>query len=150
MVLSKFIKGKIDDWKSRREKRVKRIDLEESIRKIKDSADIVSNDITRLIKEIQTVDKSTEEGKAQYKALKEELSDKTELYSVLQKEIEDDYTTLKKLRDAGPIDTILKVGGITSSIILTIIGIAADRDSPRSLKIITYVQKLLPTNKNNS
>ena len=121
--------------------KVHRRDLEESNVKIQESLRMIGNDIQTITKEMAELDLKSEEGNARYSELRTLLDDKNQMYSVFQKQQEQNLANLKKLGESGRGDMILKVVMVAGGIFLSVIGLGMERESPKVLKIVDFILK---------
>ena len=80
----------------------------------------------------------------EYAELQNRLKNANELYGILQKEMEQEYTTLKKYRDSRfqiPVDKAIMLGGV---LFIGTFALALERENPKALKLATFLLKLFP------
>ena len=118
--------------------------IQKNIRKIQQTMDFIRKDIDDTVKRMEAVDQTTEDGKKKYAALLEEFNLKSEAYATLQKEQEQEYTTLKKMKDTrffmAPKDALMVCG----TIVLGVFAISLEREDPRAIRIWSFIMKLMP------
>lgn len=137
------LKGNKDPAKQK----IKKTDLDQNVNMLKESVLVLYQDITDLNKRLHDQKRETEEEKKQYEEIRKELTEKLELVSSFNKELDQVVSTRKRLRESGPVEIILKWGSLGLAGLMALFGIAADRESPKALKIIAYVNRLLPGQK---
>lgn len=119
-------------------------DIQRNILKIQQTMNWVQSDIKDITNQMAENDRADDGKKLEYAALVENLKEKNELYSVLQKEMEQEYTTLKKMKDSRfmmqPKDGLI-IGGL---IFLGTFAIALERENPKALKLFSFIMKLMP------
>ena len=127
-----------------KKKKVSQQDIQNNIVKIQRYMESIQSGTQKIVEEMEQVDTSTDVGKEKYDRLVTELKTKNELYSNLQKEQEQEYTTLKKMKDSRfgmqPKEAFV-VGGL---IFLGTFAIALERENPKALKLVSFILKLMP------
>ena len=122
-------------------KKVTRGDIQENIARIQVRMRILEKEITEITDEMHKLDMNNESDACRYDELKKLLEDKNNIYSAFQKQIEINYTNLKKMSEAGRSDTVLKYVMVVGGIFLSVIGLGLNRESPSILKIIDFILK---------
>ena len=141
--------GKILDKLFKRNKceKVKKVtvgDLEKNAEKMQSLMDQFQSDIDTIVASMSSVDRSSEDGKAKYAALKEDLDNRNELIKVLQEQIDKQYANIKKMKDSRRFmsgESLVKVCVTTG---MTILVIAAERENPHIMKMFELITKVLP------
>lgn len=118
-------------------------DLQANVLRIQEAMTKVQKDINELTVKMDAVDRESEGERETYARLHSELQAKHELYGVLQKEMEQEYTNVKKLRDGkfmmAPKDALM-IGGL---IFVGTFAIALERENPKALKLCGFLLKTL-------
>lgn len=126
-----------------RKVKVTKRDLQINALKIQEAMTKVQKDINGLTVKMDAIDKESESGREKYIQLQDELRAKHELYSVLQKEMEQEYANIKKLNDGkfmmAPKDALM-IGGL---IFVGTFAIALERENPKALKLAGFLLKTL-------
>lgn len=121
--------------------KVTREDLQRNAAKIQTNMDMVYKDITAIAEEMNSLDTTTEEGAARYLVLKGWLQDKNEIYAVFQKQRENNLKDLEQLGKSGRSEMILKYVVVVGGVMLSVIGLGLNRESPSILKVIDFILK---------
>lgn len=138
---------KIKEWlnlggESKPKKRkIRRSDLEANITKIKEAMDGVLNSIHQIADEMSKLDYSTEEGRQRYSELNKLLEERNATYAAFQTELQKEYQTLKDMRASGKAEITIKAVTVCGTFVLSLIGIAVQRDNPSVLKVLTWLMK---------
>lgn len=127
-----------------KKRRVSARELQANISKIMKIKEWILADNEKTIAEIKELDMTTDEGKSKYLELKAHLDEHMELYSTAQQELDAEYVTLKKYRDSKltiPPDKLLTTICLSG---LTLFALALDRESPKAVKLASFVMKIFP------
>lgn len=119
-------------------------DIQRNIVQIQEAMNWVHSDIKAITTKMAELKAENKVDSDEYKKLEAELKSKNELYSTFQKEQEQEYTTLKKMKDSKfmmqPKEALI-VGGL---VFLGTFAIALERENPKALKLVTFILKLMP------
>lgn len=121
--------------------RVTRRDIEENNLQIQASLDSLARDVRAISEEMSALDTKTESGRARYDELRTMLDDKNQVYSVFQKQLEQNYINLRKMTESGRTEIWMKGFVILGGIILSVIGLGLNRESPSILKMMDFILK---------
>lgn len=127
-----------------KQKKVNAKDIQENILKIRETMRYVETETSKTVEELKMANKDTEDGRCRYEQLQKDLHEMNELYKALQEMEEKQYGILKKYKDSKffiqPKDWLM-IGG---SVVLAVIVIGLDRESPKITKLMSFVLRLLP------
>ena len=138
--IKRTLKGE-EEVKVQKKKKVTRDDLKINATKIQDNMDLVYKEITDITKEMNELDLKTDEGKKRYSELKVWLQDKNEIYAAFQKQRENNLKDLEQLSKSGKSEIVLKYVVVVGGVILSVIGLGLNRESPSILRVIDFILK---------
>jgi hypothetical protein len=125
-------------------KKITSKDIQDNLVRIDGSCKWINSEIDRIIDKIKTLDRTTDEGEAEYRKLRADLDDMHEVYKTMQEQYKAQLEVLKKYKDSRfyipPKDliTIFVISG------LAFFGISLDREDPKAVKLSSFVLKLFP------
>lgn len=125
-------------------KKVTRKDLEAHNAEISKAMEVLEKDIIALTDQVTKADFNTESGVEKYSRLKFELNEKRTLYAGLQTELSEGYDAMKKLRDSGRTELVLKCIACGSTVLLSGLTLIGARDNPVVIKLIEFINKMKP------
>jgi len=119
-------------------------DIKKNAAKIQRRMEKIQAERDKIADKMEEIDISDDEGREAYRKLNEELKLRNEAYSALQKEEQEEYNTIKKMKDSkfliAPKDAIM----ISGLFILGTLAIALERENPKAIKIVSFITKLFP------
>lgn len=125
-------------------KRITAKDIQENLSKISERCKWIDDQINYTLKEMDYTDQSTSEGLEKYEKLSSDLQKLQEVYKLLQEQMKNQLEILKKYKDSRfyiqPKDVLVItcVGG------LAFFMICLDRESPKAVKLSSFILKLFP------
>ena len=119
-------------------------EIQKNVVKIQRTMEWLQSEIETIVSEMDGLDRNSEDYAEEFARLNCELKAKNDLYSELQKEQEQEYATLKKMKESRfsitPKDAIT-IGGL---IFLSTFAIALERENPKAIKLVSFITKMMP------
>lgn len=145
--VKRTIKGETEENCVRvRKVRVSAKDLQKNAAKIYENMEVVHEQITKLNNEINALGEiETEEDQERYQKLRAELADKNEIYSSFQAQLEKTLKDLEQLRKSGKHEIVLKYVVVVGGVMLSVIGLGLNHESPSILKIVDFILRRFGT-----
>lgn len=127
-----------------KKKKVRASDIQENICKINEAMKYVKEETEKTIEEMRTCDRNTQDGKARFEELSNDIHKMNLMYNALQEQADAQYKILKQYKDSkffiAPKDW-LTIGALS---VLAVFVIALDRESPKITKIASFILRLMP------
>ena len=128
--------------KNVRKVKVKAKDIENNVLRIQKRIEWTHDEIDKITSKMAAIDRDTEE--EEYKVLETKMKELNEMLGTLQKELEQEYTILKKYKDSrfaiAPKDAII-IGGV---FFMGVFCFALERENPKALKLANFLLKIFP------